>query len=347
MERWGARRISTTVKLGFNSGAGGRSRGRRHSCNYAFRLLRQGQQRMNVPLAATDLTGHLQEAHIKKQEGFKMNSKFVSFLVALLLSISCSFTVTSTILFASEYKEPQKISESVAGKYALYAMMSANAYHNGDRIRFPLELLGWRQVDLNGNTTYGPTGKSKLTGFAYDIYENIKTNDVVFAFRGTDDKKDWWLANIIIGISPQYKQAVKRFQKYVNAHPDKNITVTGHSLGGGIALGISARFGVSAFTFDPSPRIFDGLGDKHLPAARIVIYQQKEPLEFARKHWDKISEVVLYDNTYCCEFDFKGVSPHRSDYLAKGMLNLGITANKGLELVYDAVFGKPLFVAAK
>ncbi len=120
-------------------------------------------------------------------------------------------------------------------------------------------------------------------------------------------------------------------------HKNEDISVTGHSLGGGIALGISVRYGIDAVVFDSSPRIFDGLCDNHCKAKRVLIYQNNEFLEKARKKWSKISEVLTNEDTYRTNCDFNGNSNHRMDYLAKCLLKLGAKENSDLENIYKEI----------
>ena len=44
------------------------------------------------------------------------------------------------------------LDNALAAEYALYAMMSSNAYLKEDRTYFPIEDLGWMRVDLNGKS---------------------------------------------------------------------------------------------------------------------------------------------------------------------------------------------------
>lgn len=234
--------------------------------------------------------------------------------------------------------EPQEVTPEIAGKYAIYAMMASNSYHKSKRVRFAVEKAGWIQVDGNGKQTTVPTRKHPISGLAYDIYEKQGADEVVFAIRGTDSKFDYLWANFAVPpFSRQYSQLNKEFGEYIKSHPNKKVAVTGHSLGGGLALSVSVHYGVEAITFDPSPRIFDGLGDKHLPAKRVLIYEAGEILEKVRKHWKKVFEVVSSENIYKCSFDFKNVSKHRGDYLARGLLDLGATVNEELVPIRDAL----------
>lgn len=233
-------------------------------------------------------------------------------------------------------KKIQSMTAEMAGKIAIYAMMSANAYKTkSGRVRFKLKELGWEQVNLDGEPTDKPTKVHKFSGLAYNIYEKVGTNKVVFAFRGTDSKRDYLWANFSVPpFNFQYHQARKAVKKYLLENNNKNVVVTGHSLGGGLALSVSVHLGVKAIVFDPSPRVFDGLGDMHEPAERIIVYQKGEILKLARKLWKKDNEVVKRQNVYRCNYAdvFNGNSKHRGDLLAKGLLIEGATTNPELNL---------------
>jgi hypothetical protein len=243
---------------------------------------------------------------------------------------------------ADESFAPQQITADVAGAYAVYAMMASNCYHKNDRVRFPVEKLGWIQVDRDGTPTTRPTKEHKVSGLAYDIYEKQGMEKAVWAIRGTDSKRDYLWANFAVPpLSLQYKQVNEEFGEYVKKHPNKKITVTGVSLGGGLALSVSVHHGVDAVAFNPSPRIFDGLGDKHRPAKRVMIYESGEILEIVRKYWKKIFEVVPADNIYRCSFDYNNLGTHRSDCLARGLLDLGATVSQDLIAVREALATEP------
>lgn len=230
--------------------------------------------------------------------------------------------------------ETQPIDSSIAGGIAVYAMLSANAYEKKHgRVRFDLSKLGWVRIDLEGEPTDGPSKEHKLSNLAYDIYEKVGTNKVVFAFRGTDSKKDYLTANLALPpFNFQYRQARKAVGKYLSENKHKNVVATGHSLGGGLALSVSVHHGIKAFAFDPSPRIFDGFGDMHEPAERVIVYQDGEILQKFRKHWRKVTDVVEEKNIYMCDYPevFGKKSRHRGDLLAKGLLLNGITSNSEL-----------------
>jgi len=271
---------------------------------------------------------------------FHVKNRYALFLGKILTLGFFLVSYNACMLFPwkSSFK-PQVITSAVAEKYVVYAMMSSNAYHKTDRAKFALEKLGWIQVGLNDLPTDQPTKESR-SGLAYDIYKKQGTNEAVMAFRGTDSKRDWPTGNLMAGALIQYKQAREAFDAYRESHPNEKIIVTGHSLGGGLALSISVRKGIDAIVFDSSPRIFDGLGDKHLPATRVLIYQDGEVLEIIRKYSKKIFEVIPQENIFECFFDFGTrniVNKHRSDYLASGLLELGAKENQAFIPLLDVL----------
>ena len=223
--------------------------------------------------------------------------------------------------------DPIAMTPEIASKYAIYGLLANNCYHEEKKPPYLVERIGWWLVDTDGDRTQDATKESVLTGFAYDIYEHENSNDAVIAFRGTDSLKDWALSNLAVPFSIPYKQANKAVRIYLQMHPQKNLTLVGHSLGGGMALGASSRFGVPAITFDPSPRIFDGLGDYHENALRVVIYQNGEILEEVRNRWSKVAEVVKPENVYECRYDFDKANAHRIDVLSLRLAQDAATVN--------------------
>ena len=236
-------------------------------------------------------------------------------------------------------RKAQPMTEAVAGGVAIYAMLSANSYRpKPGRLRFDVSQLGWVGVDSEGEPASGSTEEMK-SGLAYTIYEKRGTNKVVFAFRGTDSRKDYLTANLAVPpFQVQYRQARRIVGSYLLAHPNRNVVATGHSLGGGLALCVSVHYGIKAFTFDPSPRVFDGIGNLHEPAERIIVYQKGEILQLFRKYSRKIAEVVDERNVYACDYPdvFGKKSRHRGDLLAKGLLLHGLSANPELGQVVQS-----------
>jgi len=224
------------------------------------------------------------------------------------------------------HEEAQQLPKNEMSNYALYAMMTSNAYLDPERTYFPIEKLGWVRVGLDGKPTktnsYSPRTfwGNLFSNLQFDIWEHQNSNKTVISFKGTDEKIDWVVSNLWIGPSIPYKSAKKHVKEYIEKNPEREVVVTGHSLGGGLALSNSLWLGVDAFAFNPSPRVFDGWRNHKEPATRKVIYQEKEVLSKVRSFWPKFIEVINEKDIYQTNFDYDGVSHHRADYLAEGLL---------------------------
>jgi len=231
-----------------------------------------------------------------------------------------------------------KISEEIAGRNAIYAMMASNCYHNPKKKYFPVEYLGWMLVDEDGDPSDEPTIE-KANGFACDIYEHEHSNKTVIAYRGSDNKIDWILANLAAPISTTYFSAKKAARRYMEKHPERELTVVGHSLGGGLALSASVHFGLRALTFNTSPRIFDGLGDKHKPGIRVVIYQKGDPLCNARENLfaDKLLSAVKPADIHMTTHEVSVGDEHNSDLMALGLAQFGRKANPELDRILESI----------
>lgn len=257
-------------------------------------------------------------------------SKAVTVLnVSCILLVFCDAACRNGIGGGPEELHPLAITDEAASRFAVYSMMSAYAYHENDRVAFPSHMLGWQQVDRDGHPTTLPTVDHPVTNLAYDIWQN--GNSVIVVYRGTDSKIDYLVSNFALPVSPAYKQASKEFRKLkldLAAQNRTIVAVAGHSLGGGIALSMSLKYGVDAYVFDPSPRVFDGLGDHHEDAIRICVFQDGEVLERIRRKYPKA--VVKPENTYRCTYSFGQFNHHRGDILAQCLLESGAKVNADL-----------------
>lgn len=207
--------------------------------------------------------------------------------------------------------------------------MSSNTYvDDKERQYFPIEKLGWRKVDLKGKIV--PPGANSyepksivghvLSSLQFDIWEEESSNRTVFAFKGTDEFSDWLMANMMIGVSIAYKSAKKHVREYKKMHPGRSVTVTGHSLGGGLALSVSAWEGDAAFVFNTSPRIFDGMREIKKGARRIALFQHDEVLQHIRKIHPKFLPMFGPSEIVESKFDYGGKELHRIDLLAEGLI---------------------------
>ncbi|MGR9101305.1 MAG: Mbeg1-like protein, partial [Gammaproteobacteria bacterium] len=277
----------------------------------------------------------------------KFRGYFFLAVSAILLG-SCAGLPSNLDALKSRESAAQPIDAKTAARYALYGMMAANAYHDPSPIHFPLERLGWELVDLNGNGTDKPSFEDEClpygTGLAYDIYRHSDGKRVVFAFRGTDDPVcDWTMANLAWISAAQYDKAERHFNDYLAAHLDSRVVMlTGHSLGGGLALSQSIRHGIEAAAFDSSPNANSLLLDKPIrPAERVLIYQKGEILEKPRDAAMPagFSKIVPEENVYETKYDFgkmdllssNPVYLHSSGPLALGLLRQGAKIDPDLE----------------
>jgi len=133
-----------------------------------------------------------------------------------------------------------------------YALMCVAAYRDKrDPTNQVFPATVWEA--LPGSLGHLPTDSS---GFEAVAYRNAQTNEIVIAYTGTDELKDWW-TNVggvsALWATDQMKSAARFYAEVCRANPEANITLTGHSLGGGLAGLMAVLFNRSAYTFDPAP----------------------------------------------------------------------------------------------
>ena len=124
-------------------------------------------------------------------------------------------------------------------------------------------------------------------GFAYVIYERRARNGPsswVIAYRGTENDKDPlidWVQGNLLG--RQNARGLKVYRDLrAKVGKDAVISVTGHSLGGGIATYVSlCEVGVNSYIFNSSPR-FWRCSRKWIKNMRYSIVETGEILRIAR-----------------------------------------------------------------
>ncbi|MGH8077881.1 MAG: lipase family protein [Lysobacter sp.] len=166
---------------------------------------------------------------------------------------------------------PQQL--AAAERTYLYALMANNAYADGGQYEIP----GWTRLARYESTS----------GLGLDEYKRDGADplEIVVAFRGTNftSLKDW-KTNVALIEPWQHSEAHSHVSKLREAHPDARITVTGHSLGGAIALNMSYRFdGLPAYAFNSSPRAFFAAEGKD--NLRVLVWETGEALNVIRKPW--------------------------------------------------------------
>ena len=129
-----------------------------------------------------------------------------------------------------------------------YALMSGASYiSTRDRInQFPTP-DGWT-LTRHANPENG-------SGFEAVTFTN--GTEIVISYAGTGPGvADWIHGNVPLAmgvLSDQLQQAADYYLAVKAINPRAEITITGHSLGGGLASLIAVMFGERAFTFDQAP----------------------------------------------------------------------------------------------
>lgn len=108
----------------------------------------------------------------------------------------------------------------------------------------------------------------RSSGMDAGVYKNRDTQELVIAFRGTETcdfscSFDEWqnstrdmIADTAIGtgtVSDQFKHAFTFANEIVKNYPTSKITVTGHSLGGGLAQAVGSTLVLETYAFNSSP----------------------------------------------------------------------------------------------
>ncbi|KRB07139.1 hypothetical protein ASD86_14355 [Lysobacter sp. Root690] len=183
----------------------------------------------------------------------------------------------------------------LAKRHFIHAAMANNVYLDPDK-KPVFRLPGW---------TLHESWISE-TGLALQVYGDGATlagsSRIVVAYRGTDfDSGIDWLNNFALRDPPQYRQAYKHLKELRAHYPNARITVTGHSLGGGIAMNMSLRVsGVEAVGFNMSPRVRFGR-TRAFDSYRASIFEVGEILTGATKFY---AAVMLPDNTHYGNYNF-------------------------------------------
>lgn len=246
--------------------------------------------------------------------------KLIGFLTLIYLTLSSLSQASETMTFTKD----------LANEIAIYAMMASNAYVNDkSKTHFPIEALGWKKVDLEGNpvaedkNSYTSTTwiEKFLSNLQFDIWEDTKSNRTIIAFKGTDEPLDIFTNINLSPISIPHLCAKKLVKIYLDSHTDRTLSLTGHSLGGSLALSVSLRKGIDTIIFNSSPRAHDGRKNSNEPAYRLAVFQEGDTLQNIRKWYPKFLAKIKPEQIVETHFNYLDGNPHRSDLLAEGILS--------------------------
>lgn len=129
-----------------------------------------------------------------------------------------------------------------------YALLSLYIYDVKNKVNNLVKLPdGWELAE--------PLHKDDFLGFSYGVFRRIGTTEIVVAYTGTNEGVDW-ASNALAGTgllpSPQIAAAAKAYLDAKAAY-GSNITLSGHSLGGGLASVMAVWFDRPAVVFDEGP----------------------------------------------------------------------------------------------
>ncbi|EEX17675.1 DUF4280 domain-containing protein [Prevotella veroralis] len=161
----------------------------------------------------------------------------------------------------------------------------------------PLNDEDMRKLDIKGSDLKDPS-----TGFKADIYKD-KNGDYVLVYRGTysdpdhpendlvhDWSKEWTDDNMRQGLgmgSEQYKKSIKLAEKVKQGSEKqgKQMTIAGHSLGGGLATAAGAATGSKTYAFCPAgvhPNTYKKYGVQNPDTSKVhTYYSNKDFLNMA------------------------------------------------------------------
>jgi hypothetical protein len=130
-----------------------------------------------------------------------------------------------------------------------YALMAGASYIStrSDINQFPVPDGWFERIDKR---------QELPSGFEATYFTN--GTNIVISYAGTYDKdaSGDGIADIELGaglVNAQLFQAAEYYMQVKAANPDANITLTGHSLGGGLASLVAVFFNETAMTFDQAP----------------------------------------------------------------------------------------------
>lgn len=237
-----------------------------------------------------------------------------------LAHLSCTDQIDGESAYkAFEQDDPEVGRTALAVQNFAYSAMANNVYRTPDSKPI-FEIPHWHYLSRYESNS----------GLSVDVYGSSSTIDasseIAVAFRGTDfTSLEDWGANLALLQPKQYREAYSLIQMIKNKHPDVLVTVTGHSLGGAIALNISLRIeGVNVVAFNSSPRAFFG-HTRDLPNRRVHLYEVGEILNLLSGPWlrFRLPNSTLYGNYNFLDYKLSTVSPvpeHGIYEMTRGLL---------------------------
>ena len=208
----------------------------------------------------------------------------------------------------------------VARESFLYAQMASNVYesYDSDKPEFPLKQFG-----------YEKQGKKHETwrGLGAQVYEN--GNEIVIAFEGTNatSLRDWLFGNLNLIFEGQYAEAKDFMREIVKENgSNKRYIVTGHSLGGALAISVALSIpNVKAYAFNSSLKVIPDEDADNSGSEITLISENKDILRKLNEQFN-IFEFVPNKLPYS-QFDFleePGLTDEGWDSVKKSLIEHSI-----------------------
>ena len=149
-----------------------------------------------------------------------------------------------------------------------YALLAANAYAASSSVVSVENTIPLPNASDSPGTVWTLIAERNLAGTGFLARAYRSTNgEIVISYGGTtfeggtlDKLRDWLQGNVPAGtgaiLAPQVTDAARFYLDIVNANPEvplSSISLTGHSLGGGLASLMAVFFDEKAVTFDSAP----------------------------------------------------------------------------------------------
>lgn len=168
--------------------------------------------------------------------------------------------------------QPENIDGAGALRALPYGLMARDAYESAATSPSIgiVPLATWDSILRNAGVSDLQINALKLTGFSATLYQNTKTGEVTIAYRGSQDPithPNDWVSNYNARISaqlrvffpgyvdPQY-QTADDLARIVKQNYSK-VSLTGHSLGGGLASYAGKQHGIEkVYTFNAARNPF-------------------------------------------------------------------------------------------
>jgi Ca2+-binding RTX toxin-like protein len=154
-----------------------------------------------------------------------------------------------------------------------YAQLSLYVYQTrllDNKINLP---IGWELAE--------PLHPDNMGGFSYGVFRRIGTSEIALVFTGSNEKlaTDYLLTNFPAGLglpSFQISNAALAYQQVLQNYgvdsAGSNITLSGHSLGGGLASVMATWFNRPAVVFDEAPFQLTAANPVLLAATRAFLF---------------------------------------------------------------------------